>query len=112
MIPEGTVLTYKDGHRVYVESGVLRMVDDDPKVNGNLTGSAVTLDVVLARLMRYTGLPLEEAVRWCSLNPATTLGIDRETGSLRPGKRADIVLMDECLSVRRTILGGRTVFAA
>ena len=110
--PEGTVLTYKDGHRVYVEKGVLRMIDDDPKVNGNLTGSAVTLDVGLARLMRYTGLPLEEAVRWCSLNPATTLGIDRETGSLRAGKRADIVLVDDRLSVRRTILGGRTVYAA
>ena len=68
--PEGTVLTYKDGHRVYVESGVLRMIDDDPNVNGNLTGSAVTLD------------------------------IDRETGSLRPGKRADIVLMDDRRSDR------------
>lgn len=61
--PEGTVLTYADGHKVYVEQGVLRMIDDDPKVNGNLTGSAVTLDVGLGRLMRYTGLPLEEAVR-------------------------------------------------
>ena len=88
------------------------MIDDDPKVNGNLTGSAVTLDVGLARLVRFTGLPLEEAVRWCSLNPATTLGIDRETGSLRAGKRADIVLMDDRLSVRRTILAGRTVYAA
>jgi N-acetylglucosamine-6-phosphate deacetylase len=110
--PEGTVLTYADGHKVYVESGVLRMIDDDPKVNGNLTGSAVTLDTGLARLMKYTGLPVEEAVRWCSLNPATTLGIERETGSLRAGKRADIVLMDERLSVRRTILAGWTVYAA
>jgi N-acetylglucosamine-6-phosphate deacetylase len=88
----------------------LRMIDDDPKVNGNLTGSAVTLDVGLARLMRYAGLPPEEAVRWCSLNPATTLGLDRETGSLRAGKRADIVLMDGRVSVRRTILAGCTVF--
>ena len=62
--------------------------------------------------MRYTGLLLEEAVRWCSLNPATTLGIDRETGSLRAGKRADIVLVDERLAVRRTILAGRTVYTA
>ena len=49
-MPEGTVLTYKDGHKVYVEKGVLRMIDDDPKVNGNLTGSAVTLNVGLRRL--------------------------------------------------------------
>jgi urease alpha subunit len=49
------VLTYKDGHRVHVESGVLRMIDE---------------------------------------------GIDHETGSLRTGKGADIVLMDDRLSHR------------
>lgn len=38
-MPEGSALTYKDGHKVYVEQGVLRMIDDDPRVNGNLAGS-------------------------------------------------------------------------
>ena len=51
-LPEGTVLTYKTGHRVYVEQGVLRMINDDPKINGNLTGCAVTLNVGLRRLAR------------------------------------------------------------
>jgi N-acetylglucosamine-6-phosphate deacetylase len=111
-MPEGSVLTYKDGHKVYVEQGVLRMIDEDPKINGNLTGSAVTLNVALGRLREYTGLPMHEAVRWVSLNPATTLGIERETGSIRPGKLADIVLMDDACSVQRTIVKGRTVFEA
>jgi N-acetylglucosamine-6-phosphate deacetylase len=111
-MPEGTVLTYKDGHKVYVEQGVLRMIDEDPKVNGNLTGSAVTLNVGLRRLMEYTGLPLEEAVRWVSLNPATTLGIDHETGSLRAGKWADIVLMDGQCGVKMTFVKGARVFTA
>jgi N-acetylglucosamine-6-phosphate deacetylase len=109
--PEGTGLTYADGNMVYVERGVLCMIDDDSKENGNLTGSVVTIDVGLARLMRFTGLPLTEAVCWCSLNPATTLGIERETGSLRAGKRADIMMVDDRLSAHRTILAGRTVFA-
>ncbi len=34
----------------------------------------------------------EVAWRWLSFNPARALGIDRETGSLRAGKRADVVL--------------------
>jgi N-acetylglucosamine-6-phosphate deacetylase len=111
-MPEGSVLTYKDGHKVYVEQGVLRMIDEDPKINGNLTGSAVTLNVALGRLREYTGLPVHEAVRWVSLNPATTLGIERETGSIRPGKLADIVLMDDACNVKLTMVKGRTVFEA
>ena len=34
----------------------------------------------------------ETAWRWLAINPATALGIADETGSLRPGKRADVVL--------------------
>lgn len=33
-----------------------------------------------------------EAWQWLSLNPAKGLGIDAETGSLEPGKRADVVI--------------------
>jgi N-acetylglucosamine-6-phosphate deacetylase len=110
--PEGTVIRYTDGHRVYVEKGVLRMIDDDPKVNGNLTGSAVTLNVALGRLMEYTGLPLEEAIRWVSLNPATTLGIEHETGSISVGKLADLVLLDDACRPRATFLKGREAWTA
>jgi N-acetylglucosamine-6-phosphate deacetylase len=109
-MPEGSVLTYKDGHKVYVEHGVLRMIDDDPKVNGNLTGSAVTLNLGLRRLREYTGLPVEEAIRWVSLNPAATLGIDHETGSIAVGKLADIVLMDDECRVTMTFVKGRQVY--
>lgn len=34
----------------------------------------------------------EEAVRWITLNPAKALGVERWTGSLEPGKMADVVL--------------------
>lgn len=37
-------------------------------------------------------IPIEEAWQWLSLNPAKSLGIDAKTGSLEPGKMADVVV--------------------
>ncbi len=108
--PEGTVISFRDGHKVYVEKGVLRMIDEDPKINGNLTGSAITLNVALRRLQEYAGLLLPEAIRWVSLNPAMTLGIDHETGSLRVGKLSDIAVLDEQCNARMTFVKGKRVF--
>jgi imidazolonepropionase-like amidohydrolase len=40
------------------------------------------------------GIPLteEDAIRWITINPARSIGIDRETGSLEVGKMADVVV--------------------
>lgn len=40
------------------------------------------------------GIPIDraEAVKWLSINPARALGIDKVTGSLEPGKNADVVV--------------------
>lgn len=35
-----------------------------------------------------------EAIKWITANPAKALGIAKQTGSLEPGKRADIVIWD------------------
>jgi imidazolonepropionase-like amidohydrolase len=34
----------------------------------------------------------EDVIRWLTINPAKSIGVDRQTGSLEPGKMADIVL--------------------
>ena len=39
-------------------------------------------------------IPKAEAWKWLSLNPAKSLGIDALTGSLEPGKMADVVIWD------------------
>jgi imidazolonepropionase-like amidohydrolase len=40
------------------------------------------------------GIPVsrEQAIRWITLNPAKAMGIAELTGSLEPGKMADVVL--------------------
>ena len=108
-MPENSVLTYEDGHKVNVVAGVLRMINDDPAINGNLTGSAVTLNVALSRLIEYAEIRFERALEWVSLNPAAAVGADRFTGSIRAGKDADIIIIDDNYDVLLTLLGGRIV---
>jgi imidazolonepropionase-like amidohydrolase len=36
-----------------------------------------------------------EAIKWITANPAKAIGILKETGTLEPGKRADVVLWDK-----------------
>jgi N-acetylglucosamine-6-phosphate deacetylase len=109
--PDGTVVTFKDGRKALVNEGVLRMVyPDNPELDGNLTGSAVTLNTAVRRLSRFIGEPLEQAIRWATINPALLLGIQSETGSIRVGKAADIAVFDEDFNAKMTILGGKIVY--
>ncbi|MFL5355408.1 amidohydrolase family protein [Archangium sp.] len=43
---------------------------------------------------RESGVPIseEEALRWVTLHPAWVMGVEERTGSLEPGKMADVVL--------------------
>lgn len=60
--------------------------------SGTLVGSSILLNTGVGRFMKFTGAPVHEAVRMASLNPANLLGLGRRTGSLEPGKSADVVV--------------------
>jgi N-acetylglucosamine-6-phosphate deacetylase len=53
-------------------------------------------------------LPLPEAVRMASRYPAEFLGLGADTGRIRAGYRANLVLVDENLKVLETWIDGRT----
>ena len=53
------------------------------------------------------GVPLADAVRAASYNPARSIGIDRQAGSLDTGKEASLILLDrEDLSIRAIVFQG------
>jgi alpha-D-ribose 1-methylphosphonate 5-triphosphate diphosphatase len=67
------------------------------------------------QLHREGIMDLSAAVRLITLNPARATGIDRLTGSMEPGKAADLVLVDDrrkVAAVVRTFVAGREVFSA
>jgi N-acetylglucosamine-6-phosphate deacetylase len=79
--------------------------------DGRLAGSRVTLDRALANAQRFAGLSLLEAVAACTLRPAARLGIESERGTLRPGARADLVVLGADGAVEQTWVAGRTAFS-
>ena len=77
--------------------------------NGSLAGSTLRLLNAVIRVRDTFGIPFETALESASLTPARLLGIDHITGSIAPGKTADIAVMDEDGTVSFTMADGRIV---
>ena len=88
------------------EEGIAYGPDLNYDYEGHLAGSHLTLDGAVRNMMRHTGYGLCHAVRMASLNPAKLLGLDHEIGSLAPGKKANLVLMDDMVNIRSVFLEG------
>jgi N-acetylglucosamine-6-phosphate deacetylase len=67
---------------------------------GKLAGSTLTLDRALRNIVAL-GVPLGDAVRMLTRNPAALLRAEFKKGVLREGANADIVLLDAALQVKR-----------
>ena len=79
--------------------------------SGRLAGSTLTMIAALRNLIAFADVDLAAAGRMVATNPARALGlIDR--GELAPGKRADVVLVDDSLTVAMTLVAGRIAFAS
>ena len=74
-----------------------------------LAGSVTSLMGCLRQAVQF-GIPLADAVRASSYNPAQAIGMDDRAGSLENGKEASIVLLDEKdLSIRAIVFKGSKV---
>ena len=54
--------------------------------------SALSLDP-WHKLVWFLGVPLRQAVKSCTINPARAIGVDDVTGSIAVGKRADFTVL-------------------
>ena len=92
------------GQTVTVGDGLCRLAD------GTLAGSVLTMERGLANFAAAAGLPLAKAWPASSRSAATSLGLSHEIGSIAPGYRADLVVVDAELEVVATIVDGNIVY--
>lgn len=92
------------GQEVTVRGQEARLAD------GTLAGSVLKLGEAIRRVLDYTGCTLEEVIRMASWNPAKQLGLLDRKGSLRPGKDADVVVLNERYEVMMTFCRGALAY--
>ncbi len=89
--------------RCFVEKGVARTAE------GNLAGSTLKLIDAVKNMVELLHLPLEEAVKMASENPAKELGLFDCLGSIAPGKAADLIAIDRNFQVKFVMVDGEVV---
>lgn len=77
--------------------------------NGALAGSVSTLMDCLRYAVKYMDIPLTTAVACATVNPAKCLGIYDQYGSLTPGKKGNVVLLNQDLTPAAVIKDGKII---
>lgn len=95
---------YDLGGQTVIVKGRLAVLED-----GTIAGSVTNLMDCVRTAVKEMGIPLASAVKCAAVNPAKSIGIYEEYGSLTPGKYANVVILDEDLALRRVFQRGRTV---
>ncbi|KPL16789.1 MAG: hypothetical protein AMJ93_15420 [Anaerolineae bacterium SM23_84] len=107
-LPDGTYEMF--GRKVIKKDGISRIAGTTPDQDNTMAGSEWPLNGNIRNLVELVGVPLRDAIRMATMTPAKIIGLDGSKGSLEPGKDADLVVIDEQLTVYLTMVRGRVVY--
>lgn len=107
-MPDGEYMlgSLSKGQKVIVEDGVAKLPD-----RSAFAGSVATTDRLVRTMIRIAEIPLVDAVLMMTLTPARIVGVDKNKGSISIGKDADLVIFDDEISVKTTIIGGNVIYS-
>ncbi len=91
------------GSTVRVRDGRAELVD-----GSSLAGSTLTMDAAFRRAVGEQAQPVVAAARAAATTPAQLLGLD-DVGDIAPGRRANLVVLKEDLTVRAVLYRGQWV---
>ena len=92
-LPDGQ---YSLGGQAVTVTGPRATLTEHP---GVIAGSATCLYDCMKRAVLDMGVPLESAVRAAAENPARSIGIDADYGSLAVGRYGNVILADKALHI-------------
>ncbi len=94
------------GQKVFVKDGEARLGD------GTLAGSVLLMNRAIENVVKKVGVDFIKAVDFATINPAKNLGIDKDVGSIKVGKKADFTIIDKEFNVLMTIRDGKIIYKA
>ena len=89
---------------VTIKDGVVTLED------GTLAGSSARLNHCVRNMHQTVGVPLHQAVKMASLNPARAMGFTDRLGSIARGKDANLAVIDQEVNVYLTLVKGQIVY--
>ena len=102
-LPDGQ---YSLGGQAVTVEGRRATLTEQP---GTIAGSATCLYDCMKVAVREMNVPLESAVRAASENPARSIGIDADYGSLAAGRYGNVILADADLNIQAVIQKGTRI---
>lgn len=100
-LPEGV---YQLGGQSVTVKEKKAVLTDHPDT---IAGSVTNLYDCMVQCVQKMQIPLEDAVRAATENPARAIGIDDVYGKIAPGYLADIVLMDRDMRIQKIVHLGK-----
>ncbi len=94
----------KNGQEVLVDEGVAWLPDRTA-----FAGSVATMDRAVRTMVQQVDVPLLDAVQMATATPADIAGF-KNKGRIQPGYDADLVLFDDEIKIKLTMIGGRVVY--
>lgn len=90
------------GQTVYVKNGQARLED------GTIAGSTTNLHQEVKNLVEY-GVPFLDVIQAATLNPAREIHEEKNIGSIKKGKYADLVVLDSQLNIKLVVGRGKVL---
>lgn len=87
------------GQTVYVKDGKALLAD------GTIAASTSNIWQELKNIISY-GVPVKQAIKSCTINPAKAIRVDNQTGSIEVGKFADLLVVDDEWNIKLVIVKG------
>ena len=88
------------GQTVYVRDGKALLAD------GTIAASTSNMYDELKNVISY-GVPMKQAVKSATINPAKSIRVDDVTGSIKTGKLADLLVLDDELNIKLVMVRGQ-----
>ncbi|CAK4824499.1 unnamed protein product [Aphanomyces euteiches] len=92
------------GLKVVVKGGVARLLEGD-----SLAGSTLTMMDAFRFCVEKVGLSIPQVSQMASGNPAATLGLSKQMGSIAVGKQADLLLVSADLQLQNVWIKGKAL---